>query len=177
MFFWNSFVFFYDPADVGNLISGSSAFSKSSLKFRKFSVHVLLKSNLENFEHYFASMWNKCNYAVVWTFLGMALLGIEMKTDLFQSCGHCWVFQICCLIECSTFTASSFRFWNSSIGIPSPSLALSIVMLPKTHLTLHSGLPGLRWLITPSSLSGSWRSFYVYYFHVLLPLLNIFCFC
>ena len=43
-----------------------------------------------------------------------------MKTDLFQSCGHCWVFQICWHIECSTFTASSFRIWNSSIGIPNP---------------------------------------------------------
>ena len=49
-----------------------------------------------------------------------------MKTDLFQSCGHCWVFQICWHIECSTFTASSFRIWNSSIGIPSPPLALFV---------------------------------------------------
>ena len=57
-----------------------------------------------------------------------------MKTDLFQSCGHCWVFQICWHIECSTLTASSFRIWNSSAGIPSLSLALFIVMLPKAHL-------------------------------------------
>ena len=48
--------FFDDPADVGNLISGSSAFSKTSLNIRKFMVHVLLKPGLENFEHYFASM-------------------------------------------------------------------------------------------------------------------------
>ena len=48
--------FFYDPMDVGNLISGSSAFSKSSLIFWKFLVHILLKPSLENFEHYFASM-------------------------------------------------------------------------------------------------------------------------
>ena len=61
-----------------------------------------------------------------------------MKTDLFQSCGHCWVFQICWHIECSTFTASSFRIWISSTGIPSLPLALFIVMLPKAHLTLHS---------------------------------------
>ena len=47
-----------------------------------------------------------------------------MKTDLFQSCGYCWVFQICWHIECSTFTASPFRIWNSSVGIPSPPLAL-----------------------------------------------------
>ena len=73
-----------------------------------------------------------------------------MKTDLFQSCGHCWVFQICWHIECSTFTASSFRIWNSSIGIPSPPLALFIVMLPKAHLTSHSRMSGSRWVITPS---------------------------
>ena len=54
--------FLYDPLDVGNLISGSSAFSKSSLYIWKFSVHILLKPNLEDFEHYFASV---CNGAVV----------------------------------------------------------------------------------------------------------------
>ena len=48
--------FFYDPADVGNLISGSSTFSKSSLNIWKFMVHVLLKPGLENFEHYFTSV-------------------------------------------------------------------------------------------------------------------------
>ena len=48
--------FFHDPADVGNLISGSSAFSKTSLNIREFTVHVLLKPGLENFEHYFTSM-------------------------------------------------------------------------------------------------------------------------
>ena len=57
--------FFNDPMDVGNVISGSSAFSKSSLNIWKFTVHVLLKPNLENFEHYFASMGNECNCAVV----------------------------------------------------------------------------------------------------------------
>ena len=66
--------FFDDPADVGNLISGSSAFSKSSLNIWKFMVHVLLKPGLENFEHYFASMWDECNCAVVWTFSGIAFL-------------------------------------------------------------------------------------------------------
>ena len=66
--------FFYDPADVGNLISGSSAFSKTSLNIRKFSVHVLLKPDLENFEHYFTSMWDEYNCAVVWAFFGIAFL-------------------------------------------------------------------------------------------------------
>ena len=54
-----------DPADVGNLISGSSAFSKSSLNIWKFMVHVLLKPGLENFEHYFASLSDECNCVVV----------------------------------------------------------------------------------------------------------------
>ena len=62
-----------------------------------------------------------------------------MKTDLFLSCGHCWVFQICWHIECSTFTASSFRIWNSSTGIPSPPLALFVVMFPEAHLISHPG--------------------------------------
>ena len=66
--------FFDDPIDVGNLISGSSAFSKSSLNIWKFMVHVLLKPGLENFEHYFASMWNECNCVVVWAFFGIAFL-------------------------------------------------------------------------------------------------------
>ena len=82
-----------------------------------------------------------------------------MKTALFQSCGHCRVLQICQHIECSTFTASSFRIWNSSTGIPSPPLALFIVMLSKAHLTSHSRMSGSKWVITPSWLSGSWSSF------------------
>ena len=66
--------FFYDPVNIGNLISGSSAFSKSSMNIWKFMVHVLLKPGLENFEHYFASVWDKCNCAVVWAFFGIAFL-------------------------------------------------------------------------------------------------------
>ena len=63
-----------DPADVGNLISGSSAFSKSSLNIWKFTVHVLLKPGLENFESYFASAWDESSCVVVWTFFGIAFL-------------------------------------------------------------------------------------------------------
>ena len=66
--------FFDDPKDVGNLISGSSTLSKSSLNIWKLSVHVLLMLGLENFELYFASMWDECNCAVVWTFFGYAFL-------------------------------------------------------------------------------------------------------
>ena len=87
--------------------------------------------------------------------LTLPFFGIGMKTDLFQSCGHCWVFQICWHIECTTFTASYFRIWNSSAGILSPPLSLFIVILPKAHLTSHSRMSGSRWVITPLWLSGS----------------------
>ena len=66
--------FFKDPADVGNLISGSSAFSKSSLYIWTFSVHILLNPSLKEFERYLASMWNECSCVVVWTFFDIALL-------------------------------------------------------------------------------------------------------
>ena len=66
--------FFNVPVGVGNLISGSSAFSKSSLNVWTFLVHVLLKPCLENFEYYFASMWGECNCVVVSTFFGIAFL-------------------------------------------------------------------------------------------------------
>ena len=67
--------FFDDPTDVGNLISVSSAFSKTSLNIWNFTVHVLLKLGLENLEHYFASMWDEYNCAVVWAFFGIACFG------------------------------------------------------------------------------------------------------
>ena len=66
--------FIDDPLDVDNLISGYSAFSKSTLNIWKFKVHVLLKPGLENFEHYFASMWDECNCVVIWAFFGIAFL-------------------------------------------------------------------------------------------------------
>ena len=87
--------------------------------------------------------------AIVWLFehsLVLLFFGIGMKTDLFQSCGHCWVFQICWHIEFSTLTASYFRIWNSSAWIPSPPLALFVVMLPKAT-----------WLRNPGCLApGEW---------------------
>ena len=92
--------------------------------------------------YYFASMWDECNCAELEHSLALPFFGIGMKTDLFQSCGNCWVFQICWHIECSTFTASSFRIWNSSTGIPSPPLTLFVVMLSKTQLTSYSRISG-----------------------------------
>ena len=68
------FCFFNHPTDVDNLISGSSTFSKSSLNIWKFMVHIVLKPDLENFEHQFASVWDECNWAVVWASFGIAYL-------------------------------------------------------------------------------------------------------
>ena len=69
---------------MGRLISGSSAFSKSSLYIWKFSVHLLLKLSLKDFEHNLTGMWNAWNCMEIWTFFSIALLGIEMKTDFYQ---------------------------------------------------------------------------------------------
>ena len=146
--------FFNDPTDVGNLIPGSSAFSKSSLNTWKFTVHVLLKPGLENFEHYFARKWDESNCVVVWTFFGIAFLWNWNENWPFPVLWPLLSFSFCWHIKCSAFTASSFRIWNSSTGIPSPPLALFVVMLLKAHLTLHSRRSDPRWMITPS-----WRSF------------------
>ena len=103
--------FFCDPTDFGNLISGSSVFSKSILNIWKFSVYILLKPQ----KHWriFKITLLACEMsATVWQFehsLVLPFFGIGMKTDLFQSCGHCRVSQICWHIECITITTSSFR--------------------------------------------------------------------
>ena len=69
--------FLYGPANVGNLISGSSAFSEPSQNIWKFSVHILLKPSLKDFEHSLASMWNQCNCTVIWMFSHCPSLGVE----------------------------------------------------------------------------------------------------
>ena len=73
-FFLELSCFFDDPVNAGNLISCSSVFFEYSLNIWKFMVHELLKPGLENFEHYFASVWDECNCVVVWTFFGIAFL-------------------------------------------------------------------------------------------------------
>ena len=164
--------FLCDPESVGNLISGSSAFSKPRWAISRFSVHIVLKPSMQDFKYDFTSMGDKCNCLMVWTSLSNAFLGTGMRIDFFQSCGHCWVFQICWHIECNTLTASSFRVLNSSTEIPLHPLVLFTVMLPKAHLTPHFRMSGSGWLTIPSQLSGSLRSFLysssVYSFHLFL---------
>ena len=91
--------FIHDPTNVGNFISDSSASLQPILYIWMFSVHVLLKPSLENFEHNLASMWDECNCKIDRWFLTLSFSWIGMKTDLFQSCGHCCVFWICWHIE------------------------------------------------------------------------------
>ena len=93
--------FFNDPMAVGNFICGYSPFYKSSLNIWKFMVHVLLKPGLENFEHYFTSVWDECNCAAVWTFFGIVLLCdwnenwlfpvLSSALVSFQNLLACWV--------------------------------------------------------------------------------------
>jgi len=127
--------------------SGSSRFTYCwSLAWRIFSITLLvceMSAAVQQFQHS----------------LILPFFGIEMNTDFFQFCGHCWVFQICWHIECSTFTASAFRIWKSLTGIPSLPLTLFTVMLPKAHLTSHSRMAGSRWVITQLWLIGPERPF------------------
>ena len=149
--------FFSDPTDVGSLISGSFAFYQSSLDIWKFSVHRSLAWRILKI----TLLAGKMNTIMLYFKHSLALpfFGIWMKADLFQSCGHCWVFQIFWHIDCSTLTASTFRILNWSAGTLSPPLVLLIVMLPKAHLTSLSRMSGSRWMTTPSWLFRSLRPF------------------
>ena len=154
--FLELYCFLYDPVNVGSLISGSSLKPLEHLEV----LNSLLKPGLKAFEHNLASMWNECNCVVDWTLFGISLLWNWNKNGLFQTCGHCWVFQLCWHIECSILTASSFKIGNNSAGIPSPSLALFIAMLPKAHLTSYSRMSGSIWVTTPWWLSRTLRHFF-----------------
>ena len=133
----------------------------------KFSVHVLFKCCLENFEHYlvvYETMQLCSSLKILWH---CHSLGLEWKLTFSHPEATAWVFQICWHIECSTFTASSVR---SSTGIPSlPPVFFFffVVMLPKAHLTLDSRIFGSSWVITPSWFSGSLRSFCVVFMCIL----------
>ena len=119
--------FFYDPTDVGNLISDSPAFSKSSLNIWKFSVHVLLKPSLENFEHYFGSVWDECSCVVVWTFFILAFLWDWNENWPFPGLWLLLSFPNLLAYWVQHFHSIIFRIWNNSTGIPIAQLELNSI--------------------------------------------------
>ena len=135
-------------ANVGNLLSSSSSFSKPSLDIWKFLVHIVLEPSTQDF----------CMTLLAWEMdaivrllahsLVLPFLGIEM-IDLFPFCGHCRVFQICWHNEYITLMASSFRDLNSSAGISLHPLALLTAVLLKAHLTSHTRMSGSGRQTTP----------------------------
>ena len=117
--------FLYDPTNVGNSISGSSILSKPSLYIWKFLVRILLKSSLRDFEHNLTGLWNEHNCTVAGAFFGIVLLWDWNENSPFPVLWPLLSFpQLLAYWKCSTLTASSFRIWNSSAGIPLPPLAL-----------------------------------------------------
>ena len=143
--------FFLDPVNVGNLISSCSTSLKLSLHTWKFSVHVLLKPSLEDFEYNLAGMWNECTCTVVWTFFGIILLWDWNENWRFLVLWPLLTFPNLLTYWVQHF--NSIRILNSSDVISSPLLALFVVMLPKAHLTSHSRMSSYSWVTTPSWLS------------------------
>ena len=141
--------FLYNPANVGNLISSSSSFSKPSLDIWKFLVWTMLKTNMQDFKHGPTSTGDECNCPMVSTNFGTALLGNWDEDWPFLVLWPLLGVQICWHNEYKTLTASSFKDLNSSAGILSHPLALLTAVLLKAHLTLHCRTSGSGWLITP----------------------------
>ena len=125
-FFLEFSCFFFDPTKFGNLISGFSAFSKSSLCIWNFYIHILLKPSLETFKHYFASMWDECNCVAVWTFFGIAFLWDRKENWSLPVLWLLLSFPNLVLYWVQHFNSKAFRILNSLAGIPSPLLALFI---------------------------------------------------
>ena len=104
-------------------------------------------------------------------------LGLEWKLTFSSPVTTAEFSQFAGNIECSTFTASSFRIWNSSTGIPSPPLALFVVMVSKAHLTSHSRMSGSRWVITPSWKAFKYQFSFVIFSNTLLKATACFLRC
>ena len=141
MFLQNS-CFFNDPTDVGKLISGSSAFSKSSLNIWKFTGQVLLKPGLENFEHYLLACEMSAivhSLNILWHCLSLEL---ELKLTFSSPVATTEFSKFAGILSAALPQHHLLGF--EITGIPSPPLALFIVMLPKAHLTSHSRMSGSR---------------------------------
>ena len=145
--------------NVGSLISCSCTSSKPSLCIWMFSVHVLLKPILKDFHHNLASMWNELTSTVVWTLFCIFLLWDWNENWLFPALWPLLSFPNLLTYLAQYFNSIIFKILSSSAGIPSPAIALFIVMLPKVYLTMHSRMSGSRWVTTLLWLSESLRLF------------------
>ena len=133
--------------------------SKSSLNFWKFLVHIPLKPGLENCEHYFASRWDECNCAAVWTFFGMVLLWDWNKNWHFPVLWPLLSFPNLLAYQVQCFNSIIFGDLKYLKKNSITSNSLFVVMVPKAHMTSHSMMSGSRWVITPSWLSMLWTIF------------------
>ena len=144
----------------------------NNLNVWEFTVHVLSKPGLENFEHYFSSVWDECNCMVVWAFFGIAFLWDWNENWPFPVLWPLLSFPNVLVYGVRHLHRIIFGIWNSSTGTLLPPLALFVVMLLKAYLTSRSRMSGYRWVITPLWLSGLWRpflySFSVYSCHLFL---------
>ena len=118
----------------------------------------LLKPGLENFEYYFASVWDNCNCAVVWIFWALPFLRLEWKLTFSSPEATAEFFKLAGILSVAPYQHHLLGF-ESSTGIPSPPLVLFRVTLPKAHLTSHSRMSGSTWVIIPPWSSRSWRPF------------------
>ena len=159
MFFWNSLAFsiIQRMLVVWSLVS--LPFFISSWNMWKFRVHVMLKLDLENFEHHFSWVWIEYNCAVVWAFFGIAFLWDWNENRPSPVLCPLLSFPNFLAYWVQHFHSIIFRIWNCSTGILSLPLALFIAMFPKACLTSQTRMSGSRSVITTSWLSGSWRLF------------------
>ena len=151
MFFWNSLAF----SVIQRILT---IWSLVPLPFLSPSC---TSDSSQFMSDYLANMWNECSCAVVWTFFGIAFFGIGMKTNLFQSCSHCCVFQIFCHIECSTLTASSFRILFKSISVDVYKYSLGDLIL---FLWLHHylNIDNSQICMSVSNLSPEFHMWFIY---------------
>ena len=167
--FWDSLVF----SMIQWMLAILYLVPQTSFYIWKFSVHVVLRLNLKDFEHYLASKWDEHNCMICLTFFGIAFL-LDWNEN--------WSFSALWLLLCfpnfadilnaSLLQPHYLGFLNSSAGIPSPLLSLLVVMLPKAHLTSYSSISGFTWVTQTSPLSQSlWLFLYsssVHSWHLFL---------
>ena len=129
---------------------------QTRLHIWKFSVHVVLKLSLKDFEHYLASKWDEHNCMIGWTFFGIAFLLDWNENWPFPALWPLLHFpHFADILNAALLQPHSLGFLNSSAGIPSPLLSLFVVMLPKAHLTSYSTISGFTWVTQARSLSQS----------------------